>query len=46
MLYTIALAAAPFAPRVAVWIYALVALAWFIPDRRIERTLRAGTPTS
>jgi uncharacterized membrane protein len=32
------------APAVAAAIYAAVAITWLVPDRRIERTLRAGQP--
>ena len=37
--YAVAIAASPFAPLVALGIYALVALAWLVPDRRIERAM-------
>ena len=36
-LYIIAVAAAFFDPRIALGIYTIVALIWFIPDRRIEK---------
>jgi TMEM175 potassium channel family protein len=39
MLYVLALAAAFFNQWIALSIYVLVALMWFIPDRRIERKL-------
>ncbi|HSM94778.1 MAG TPA: TMEM175 family protein [Rhizomicrobium sp.] len=37
--YLAAIAAAFFAPAVSLALYALVALAWLIPDRRIERAM-------
>ena len=37
--YLIGILASPFAPLVSLAIYALVALAWFVPDRRIEKAL-------
>jgi uncharacterized membrane protein len=40
VLYIAAIVAAPFAPVIAVAIYALVAVIWLVPDRRIERALR------
>jgi uncharacterized membrane protein len=39
--YAAAIACASFQPRIAQAIYALVAISWLIPDRRIERLLRA-----
>ena len=47
VLYVLALPAAFVEPRVACALYAIVALIWLIPDRRIERELRpnaAGEP--
>jgi uncharacterized membrane protein len=41
-LYTLALIVAVFAPLVAVALYALVALLWLAPDRRIEAVFRAS----
>jgi uncharacterized membrane protein len=38
--YAVAIGLAFVAPVASVAIYVLVALAWFVPDRRIERTLR------
>jgi uncharacterized membrane protein len=37
--YALAILASPFQPLVSLAIYALVALAWFVPDRRIEKAL-------
>jgi hypothetical protein len=31
-------------PLAAIALYVLVALIWFIPDRRVERTLKAPGP--
>jgi uncharacterized membrane protein len=39
LIYAIAFFAAFIAPAVAVALYVLVAVIWFVPDRRIERTL-------
>ena len=39
LIYAIAFAAAFIVPPVAVALYVLVAVIWFVPDRRIERTL-------
>ncbi|HEY2835873.1 MAG TPA: hypothetical protein VGI89_04825, partial [Rhizomicrobium sp.] len=39
--YVIGILLSPFVPLVSLGIYALVALAWFVPDRRIEKALRA-----
>lgn len=39
-IYLTGIAAAYFAPMIAFGIYALVAVLWFVPDRRIERALR------
>ena len=40
LLYATAIVAAVWLPGVALAIYALVALIWLIPDRRIERILK------
>ena len=40
--YLAAIAAAPFAPFVSLALYAAVAAAWLIPDRRIEKVLDLG----
>ena len=37
--YTIGIALAPIAPWVSTGFYVAVAVAWFIPDRRVERVL-------
>jgi uncharacterized membrane protein len=42
VLYAIAIAAAFLSPWLACALYLVVALLWFIPDRRIERTLHAA----
>ena len=39
--YVAAVAAAPFAPWLSIAIYVGVAIAWLVPDRRIERVLSA-----
>ena len=39
--YAVASAVSPFEPSLSLEIYALVALVWFVPDRRIERALKA-----
>ena len=39
ILYTVALPLAFVDPRIALAIYVLVALIWFVPDRRIERKI-------
>jgi uncharacterized membrane protein len=39
VLYVIAIAAAFFHPAISAALYAIVALLWLIPDRRIERTM-------
>lgn len=39
LLYAVAIALAFVEPRISLGLYALVALQWFIPDRRIERKL-------
>jgi uncharacterized membrane protein len=41
-LYVVALVVAQWAPTLALAIYVLVALMWFLPDRRIERALAGG----
>ncbi len=43
-LYATGIVSAFWSPRLAQAIYLLVALLWFIPDRRIENTLIAGKP--
>ncbi len=43
LLYLVALALAFFEPRLSQAIYAAVALAWLIPDRRIENALKSRT---
>ena len=43
-LYATGIASAFWSPRLAQAIYLLLALLWFIPDRRIENTLIAGKP--
>jgi uncharacterized membrane protein len=43
-LYATGIASAFWSPRLAQAIYLLLALLWFIPDRRIEDTLIAGKP--
>jgi uncharacterized membrane protein len=40
-LYLVAVASTLWVPRVALAIYVLAALLWFVPDRRIERALNA-----
>jgi len=40
-LYVAAIAVTSFSPRLAQLFFALVALLWLIPDRRIERVMRA-----
>jgi uncharacterized membrane protein len=40
LLYVAAIVLAPFVPSVSGVIYALVAVIWLVPDRRIERALR------
>ena len=42
LLYVAGIVSAFWSPRLAQALYLLVALLWFIPDRRIERTLIAG----
>jgi hypothetical protein len=37
--YLPAIAAAFFAPYISLGLYATVALAWLVPDRRIERVM-------
>jgi uncharacterized membrane protein len=39
--YVIGIVLSPFLPLLSLAIYALVAVAWFIPDRRIEKALKA-----
>ncbi len=43
-LYATGIASAFWSPRLAQAIYLVLALLWFIPDRRIENTLIAGKP--
>jgi TMEM175 potassium channel family protein len=43
--YVLAIAFASFAPWFSIGIYIAVAVAWLIPDRRIERVL-GGSPTT
>ena len=45
ILYCAGILAAMYEQWVAQAIYVIVALMWLVPDRRIERTLRAGTET-
>ena len=40
--YAIAIGASAFAPYLSLGLYALVALVWLIPDRRIEKALDLG----
>ena len=42
LLYAAAIALAFIAPWVSILIYALVAVMWLVPDRRIENVLREG----
>jgi uncharacterized membrane protein len=44
LLYAVALPAAFVEPRVACAIYAIVAVIWLVPDRRIERLLSGNAP--
>lgn len=39
VIYAVAIAVAGYSPPLAGWLYALVALMWLVPDRRIERVL-------
>ena len=39
--YAVAIVISPFLPLLSLVFYALVALAWFVPDRRIEKALGA-----
>ena len=41
--YLLAVLAAPFAPWLSIALYIAVALAWLVPDRRIERVLSVAT---
>ncbi len=41
--YVAAIAAAFVCPWISIAIYMLVAMIWFIPDRRIERALQTKT---
>lgn len=38
--YAVAIAAAFYNPRIALALYAVVAITWFVPDRRIEKRVR------
>jgi uncharacterized membrane protein len=44
VLYAVAIAAAFYRPWISGALYALVALMWIIPDRRIERALHSDAP--
>jgi len=44
ILYAAAIPASFYEPRIANAIYVFVALMWLVPDRRIERALRAAAP--
>jgi uncharacterized membrane protein len=46
LIYLVALGFSPFYPAVAQLLYVLVAFVWLVPDRRIERVVRAreGSP--
>ncbi len=44
--YVVAIAAAFVCPWISIGIYMLVAMIWFIPDRRIERALETKTTPS
>ena len=43
VLYVCGIASTLFSPAVAQALYIVVAIIWLVPDRRIERTLRAHT---
>ena len=43
--YAVAIAAAPFVPLVSLALYTAVALAWLVPDRRIEKAPTGASPT-
>ena len=40
--YSVGIAVAPVAPWLSIGVYVAVALAWLVPDRRIERVLNAS----
>jgi hypothetical protein len=40
VLYIVAIAAAFFQPVISLCCYGLVALIWFVPDKRIERVIK------
>lgn len=42
IIYAIGVASAFYNPRIALVLYAVVAVMWFIPDRRIEKRVRRG----
>jgi uncharacterized membrane protein len=42
LMYALAIGLAFVQPVVSLALYVLVAMIWFIPDRRVERTLKAG----
>ncbi len=44
-IYTVAIILAWFAPTVSLGLYATVAAAWLIPDRRIENAMKSGGPS-
>lgn len=46
VLYAVAIAAALWSPAIALGLYALVALIWLVPDRRIERILQSDPDRS
>jgi uncharacterized membrane protein len=43
LIYAVAIGMAFVQPVVSLFLYVLVALIWFIPDRRVERTLKADS---
>lgn len=42
LVYAVAVALAQWVPAVSVVLYAIVAIGWLVPDRRMERVLREG----
>lgn len=44
VIYAIAIAAAAYRPWISLCLYVMTALIWFIPDRRIEKTVTADSP--
>jgi uncharacterized membrane protein len=44
LIYLTGIAVAAFAPMIGFGIYALVAVLWFVPDRRLERALSQSEP--